>query len=90
MFARILDFMYKTKMKEYYSEKSNYVNATGIVTFISYDEDKSALYIGFSDLSPQFDDSCFKIVGDNLSIVQQNGIDQRIEIGDQVDFITAA
>ena len=78
------------KMKEYYSEKSNYVNATGIVTHISYNEDKSALYLGFSDLNPQFDDNSFKIVGDNLPIVLQNGIDQKIEIGDQVDFITAA
>ena len=78
------------KMKNYYSQKSNYVNATGIVTHISYNEDRSALYLGFSDLDPQFDDNSFKIVGDNLPIVQQNGIDEKIEIGDQVDFITAA
>lgn len=78
------------KMKDYYSQKSNYVNATGIVTHISYNEDRSALYLGFSDLNPQFDDNSFKIVGDNLPIVQQNGIDGKIEIGDQVDFITAA
>ncbi len=78
------------KMKDYYSRKSNYVNATGVVTHISYNEDGSALYLGFSDLNPQFDDNSFKIVGDNLSIVQQNGIDGKLEIGDQVDFITAA
>lgn len=78
------------KMKDYYSQKSNYVSATGIVTHISYNEDRSALYLGFSDLDPQFDDNSFKIVGDNLPIVQQNGIDEKIEIGDQVDFITAA
>lgn len=77
------------KMKDYYSQKSNYVNATGIVTHISYNEDRSALYFGFSDLNPQFDDNSFKIVGDNLLIVQQNGIDRIIEVGDQVDFITA-
>ena len=78
------------KMKDYYSQESNYVNATGIVTHISYDENRSALYLGFSDLDPQFDDNSFKIVGDNLPIVQQNGIDEKIEIGDQVTFITAA
>ena len=78
------------KMKDYYSQKSNYVNATGIVTHISYNEDRSALYLGFSDLNPQFDDNSFKIVGDNLPIVQQHGIDEKIEIGDQVDFITAS
>lgn len=78
------------KMQNYYSQKQNYINATGIVTHISYNEDKSALYLGFSDLSPQFDDNSFKIVGDNLKLVQQNGIEEKIKIGDQVDFITAA
>lgn len=78
------------KMKDYYSQKSNYVNATGIVTHISYNENRSALYLGFSNLNPQFDDNSFKIVGDNLPIVQQNDIDEKIKIGDQVDFITAA
>mgnify|MGYP001861264370 CR=1 FL=1 len=78
------------KMKGYYAQKSNYVNATGNVTHISYNEDRSALYLGFSDLNPQFDDNSFKIVGDNLPIVQQNGIDEKIEIGDQVEFISAA
>lgn len=78
------------KMKDYYSQKSNYVNATGIVTHISYNENRSALYLGFSNLNPQFDDNSFKIVGDNLPIVQQNDIDKKIKIGDQVDFITAA
>ena len=77
------------KMKDYYSQESNYVNATGIVTHISYNEDRSALYFGFSDLNPQFADNSFKIVGDNLPIVQQNGIDEKIEIGDQVEFVTA-
>ena len=34
----------KQIMNEYYSQKSNYVNASGIVTYISYNDDKSALY----------------------------------------------
>ena len=78
-----------TKMRDYYSQKNNYINATGIVSHISYNEDKTALYLGFSDLTPQFDDNSFKIVGDNLPIVQEKGIDEKIKIGDQVDFITA-
>lgn len=78
------------KMRDYYSQKDNYISATGIVTYISYNEDKTALYLGFSELSQQFDDNSFKIVGDNLQIVQQNGIDEKIKIGDKVDFITAA
>lgn len=78
-----------TKMRDYYSQKNNYINAIGIVSHISYNEDKTALYLGFSDLTPQFDDNSFKIVGDNLPIVQEKGIDEKIKIEDQVDFITA-
>lgn len=77
------------KMREYYAKEENYVNASGIVTHISYNEDKSALYLAFSDLSPEFSDNSFKIVGDNLPIVQEMGIDEKIKIGDSVDFITA-
>ena len=77
------------KMKEYYAQESNYISAKGIVTHIAYNEDRSALYFGFSDLEPKFDDDSFKIVGDNLPIVQQNGIDEKISIGDEVTFITA-
>lgn len=79
----------KQIMNEYYSQKSNYVNASGIVAHISYNDDKSALYLGFSDLNPRFDDDSFKIVGDNLLIAQNNGVDKKIRIGDRVDFITA-
>lgn len=78
-----------TKMRDYYSQKNNYINATGIISHISYNKDKTALYLGFSDLTPYFDDNSFKIVGDNLLIVQKKGIDEKIKIGDPVDFITA-
>ena len=80
-------FGYTMKEKMYYSQKDNYVNATGIITHIN--EGTSALYLGFSDLSPQFDDNSFKIVGDNLSIVEDRGINQKIKVGDRVEFITA-
>ncbi len=76
-------------MKKYYSQKDNYVNATGTITHIAYNDSCSALYLGFSDLTPRFSDTCFKIVGDNLPIVQENGIDQKIQVGTQVDFVSA-
>lgn len=74
---------------DYYSQKDNYVNVVGTVTYIHYNEHYDALYFNFSDLNQKFDDSCFKIVGDNLSIALDNGIDQKIGVGSQVEFITA-
>lgn len=85
----VLSACYSAKEKEYYAQKDNYINATGTVIHIAYSEDNSEMYIGFSNLNPTFDDITFEIVGDNLSIVQKNNIDEKIKIGDKIEFITA-
>lgn len=77
------------KKQAYYSQRENYIIASGIVTRITYNEDSTALYIDFSELTPDFDDTCFKIVGDNLQEVRNKGIDEKLKNGDRVDFITA-
>lgn len=77
------------KEKEYYKDKSNYIKATGTIDFINVVEDDAEMYLGFCDLNPKFDDTCFKIVGKNFEIVKNNGIVSKIEIGDEVEFITA-
>lgn len=74
---------------EYYSDSSNYIAATGTVTHIKYSEEKDALYLGFEQLSPEFSDNSFKIVGKNLSLVQENGVDQKLQTGKQIEFISA-
>ena len=79
----------KAERIEYYSQKENYIEATGTLTHVKYNEDASALYLGFSDLSYAFDDTCFKIIGDNLPIAQENGIDSKAVLGEQATFITA-
>lgn len=78
-----------TKKNQYYSQKENYINVTGTISNISYNEDSTGLYLEFSELSPVLDDICFKIVGENLQIVQANGIDSKLRIGEQINFITA-
>lgn len=75
--------------REYYSHKENYVEAKGTVEHIAYDVESEALYLAFSDLTPRFSDVNFKIVGDNLTIVKENGIDDKLELGDEVYFISA-
>lgn len=74
---------------EYYSQKENYICVTGTVLSIKYNEEATAMYIDFCDLSSIFDDTCFKIVGENLEIVKANRIDEKLKIGDQIIFFTA-
>lgn len=77
------------KEQEYYAHKENYVTAVGTITFMNYNEEKTALYLGFSDLTPRFSDDCFKIVGENFHTVEKNGINEKIQIGKQVEFVSA-
>ena len=74
---------------EYYSQKENYISVTGTVSSIKYNEEATALYIDFSELSSVLDDTCFKIVGEHLEIVKANRIDDKLKIGEQITFVTA-
>lgn len=74
---------------DYYSQRENYVRATGTITHIKYNDDHTGLYLAFSNLSREFDDTSFKIVGSNLQIAQSNGIDSKLELGGEVSFMTA-
>ncbi len=78
-----------SKMRKYYAEKDNYITVTGTVTHLKYNEAKTVLYIGFSDLNTRLDDNTFKIEGKNFSIVEENGIGEKIQLGDTVEFVTA-
>lgn len=89
LFLFTLSACYSVQKKEYYSQTNNYINATGTIIHIAYSEDKDTLYLEFSDLTPSFDDTGFKIVGENLVIAQSNGIDEKLEIGDEIEFVTA-
>lgn len=73
----------------YYPVKDNYIEVSGVVIYMEYSDDHTVLYIAFSDMDRKLDDRSFKIVGENLLIVEKNGIDDKIKIGDRVTFVTA-
>lgn len=73
----------------YYPVKDNYIEVSGVVIYMEYSDDHTVLYIAFSDMDRKLDDRSFKIVGENLRIVEKNGIDDKIKIGDRVTFVTA-
>ena len=71
----------------YYSQRGNYVVATGTVDFINYTGDQ--LIIGFSDMSENFEDDCFAIAGANMDVVLRNGIKNKLTMGDTITFVAA-
>lgn len=72
-----------------YPVKDNYIEVSGVVIYMKYSDDHTELCIAFSDMDRKLDDRSFEIVGENLRIVEKNGIDDKIKIGDRVTFITA-
>lgn len=79
---------------EYYSNRDNYIVATGTVDFVNYTNNEEGnlsnrLYIGFSDMSVDFEDDCFVIAGRNMDIVLANGIETKLKIGDKITFVAA-
>ena len=74
---------------DYYSDPANYVTASGKITSVNCDEDNEAVYIEFSELSPSFSDSCFKISGKNYAQIRENGLLEALNPGQQITFITA-
>ena len=78
------------KMQEYYEDKANYVTATGRVTHLASSDDGKTFYLGFSEeLTPEFDDTTFKIVGKNVDIAKKNKIWKYVKEGETVEFVTA-
>ena len=78
----------KGKKVEYYSNEENYIEVSGTINHVVFNDESQSLYIGFSNLSETLDDICFKIVGENYSIIIRE-FKNYVEIGKVATFITA-
>ena len=74
---------------QYLSDPSNYISITGVVKVIDYSDDKKTLYILFDTTKPKLDSTLFVLDGSNLLIAQNNGIDSLLQVGDEIELITA-
>ena len=79
----------KRKQREYYHVQDNYVSVTGTVCHMQYNDEETALHLAFEDMSVEFSDNNFKLEGENLTLVRERGIDEKIAIGDTVTFVSA-
>ena len=75
------------KQLDYYSNEENYIEVTGVITHVEFDDESETLYLGFTSLSQKLDDDCFKVVGDAYSIVVN--YDEHIQVGKTATFVTA-
>ena len=79
----------KYRLLNYYSNKDNFVETSGVVTHISYDEKFHALHLGFNNMELIFSDDDFEITGKNVDLIYARSFEDKIHIGDTVTFISA-
>ena len=75
--------------KLYYADQSNYIGVTGTVRYVQYDEEGAALYISLEECPEGFSDTTFKLTGDGLTIAQERGIDELLQLGGEITFTAA-
>lgn len=79
----------KQKEKAYYENTDNYIAGTAVVDNIIYDEDQGYLVFWLSGIDDAYPDSCFIIRGSSAQTALNNGVLEKIEIGDTVSFTSA-
>lgn len=88
------------RVVKYYAQVENYIAVEGtidhlIIDYLLDDDGCEGVYIGFSDVEGQsgsvdyLEGYSFVIEGENLRIVKEKGIDQKIKMGDRIKFVTA-
>ena len=77
------------EMKEYYSQKENYIEATGTLVHFKYNKNRTEIFLGFSDTTVTFDDYSFIIAGKSVQHVIDEGIKDKLKMGARVNFTVA-
>jgi hypothetical protein len=77
----------KKRMWDYYSDADSFRSGSGVVTYICRVEEDEKIVLAFSDIEQSFHDNCFDIEGENYHIVMENGILEKLSLGDSVQFV---
>lgn len=71
----------------YFADKDNYIADSGIITYIGYDKERQVLAFDFDELTyPRTSENYFYLRGENVSILEDNGFIDKIEIGSRIEF----
>lgn len=79
----------KMREKEYYSDINNFITEEAIVDNIIYNEERQYIVLWLSEIDEEYQTTDFIIEGKNLELVLQNGILDKIKIGDEITYTSA-
>lgn len=77
------------RMERYYSDKDNFVIASGTVDSVEYSGETDAIFISFTDLTPAFADNLFSVASESGKILRSKRIENKLHPGDRVEFVSA-
>ena len=75
--------------KKYYSNLNNYITESAIVDAITISEEYRTVSIRFTEIDEAYQMSVFMVYEENYDIVIENGIADKITVGDVVTFTSA-
>lgn len=79
----------KMHEKEYYADINNFITEEAIVDNIIHNEEEEYIVFWLSEIDEAYASSDFIIEGNNADLVLQNGILDKIEIGDVITYTSA-
>ena len=85
----LISACYRNKEKLYYLDVSNFIKEEATVDNVLYDEENKSIYFWLSNIDDVYQDSTFIVDGDNVNVLLQYDIINRIMIGDTITFSSA-
>ena len=76
-------------LHNYYKDTENYVTVTDAVYHIQYNEKQDKQYLAFEEIPDGFSERDFYLVGECLQIARREGIDEALDLGDDITLICA-
>lgn len=79
----------RMKEKKYYMDKNNYITEEAIVDNIIYNEEQEYIVFWLSEIDDSYQSSDFIIEGASVPIIIENGVLDKIHIGDKIKYTSA-
>ena len=79
----------KMHEKKYYEDINNFITDEAVVDNVIYNEEEGYIVLWLSEIDEAYQCSDFIIEGNNAALVLQNGILDKIKIGDVITYTSA-
>lgn len=80
---------YSARMKAYYADMANFITGDATVKNIIYSEEYNEIVLWLYDTDPSYQSTTFGIKGNNVSVALENGILDKVKIGDTITVTSA-